>query len=88
MTLYERQTTGRNYKGRMKSLIFIKSLLPPLDADALERIAQAYATLPKPALVHCSAGVDRTGRALEYLKQRFDDVAPSSTMGTTGRRVP
>jgi protein tyrosine phosphatase (PTP) superfamily phosphohydrolase (DUF442 family) len=61
---------------------------PSLDADALERIARAYVTLPQPVLVHCIAGVDRTGRALEYLKQRFDDAAPSSMMGTTGRRAP
>lgn len=44
---------------------------PPLDEVTLTRIADAYAVLPKAVLVHCSAGVDRTGAAIQYLRKRF-----------------
>jgi protein-tyrosine phosphatase len=37
--------------------------------NSLDEILQAYQELPKPVLIHCSAGVDRTGRAVEYLEQ-------------------
>jgi hypothetical protein len=34
---------------------------PPLTPEQLESVWSAYQRLPKPALVHCGAGVNRTG---------------------------
>jgi protein-tyrosine phosphatase len=46
---------------------------PPLSQDHLDKIWAAYRELPKPVLVHCSAGIDRTGRAIEYIKRRLSE---------------
>jgi protein tyrosine phosphatase (PTP) superfamily phosphohydrolase (DUF442 family) len=44
---------------------------PPLNDYHLERIWSAYQSLEKPVLIHCSAGRDRTGRAVEHIQQRL-----------------
>jgi hypothetical protein len=44
---------------------------PPLSADHLAAIWTAYRELPKPVLVHCSAGLDRTGMAVEDIQNRL-----------------
>ena len=40
---------------------------PPIPADGLEDVERLFAALPKPLLVHCSAGLDRTGAAIEHI---------------------
>jgi protein tyrosine/serine phosphatase len=44
---------------------------PPLAPDQLEAIWDAYQSLPKPLVVHCSAGIDRTGSAVEYIERKL-----------------
>ena len=39
---------------------------------SLEAISRAFLALPNPVLIHCSAGIERTGRAVEYIVHRRD----------------
>ncbi|MBB5036154.1 phosphatase domain-containing putative toxin [Prosthecobacter dejongeii] len=46
---------------------------PPLSQRQLQQVLQLYEGLPKPVLIHCSAGLDRTGAAVAFIKKQRKD---------------
>ncbi len=46
--------------------------MPPLSEEELSAVWQAFQALEKPVLVHCSAGRDRTGAALQHILSKLD----------------
>ena len=59
---------------------------PPLEATDLFQLRAALASLPPPWLVHCSAGIDRTGCAVKHLVSRPELLAVHAAQPSTRRR--
>lgn len=45
--------------------------MEPYTPEQLEAAWTLYRQLPKPVLVHCSAGYDRTGRVVDHIRRRL-----------------
>ena len=53
----------------------------PFTPEQYEHAWESFQHLPKPVLVHCSAGMDRTGRVVNFILERLQASDGSSAAG-------
>ncbi|HSR47394.1 MAG TPA: tyrosine-protein phosphatase [Anaerolineales bacterium] len=47
---------------------------PPMAPSDLEAVWRLFTNMPSPILVHCWAGIDRTGAAVAYIQGRIESL--------------
>jgi protein tyrosine phosphatase (PTP) superfamily phosphohydrolase (DUF442 family) len=57
----------------------------PYTPDQLDAAVEAFRRLPKPVLVHCSAGVDRTGRVVQHILRRLAETGDEGAVPAVPR---
>ncbi len=68
------------YRGRGLRVAHIRTRdnkIPPLSKEELARAWEMFQALEVPVLVHCNAGINRTGAAVDHILRKLEQGDPS-----------